>query len=1009
MNNLQIALTLLFCAFIWIDKTEPYCIVAPVEYYNDQNGNIPYCPSYAGIRVNTTFCVGHQVQDEGTIIFFDAYGWPDVMATYRTQEYTVGHASYAAVGVLGATLDGFNCTSDVVDVMDCEAACVFQTTAEFTCSGDELYCNYTVGNFSHTCTTPNFDCNCNTTARWRVPTVTVPVKYNLTLPLEWELIPDNEFVVVCANLTIGIDPVTASAAGAGSPPPVVSTTHSNAAQGVFTKLDGKILTVTIEGPALISLVLRKDDWFYYVDLNQTTWSYTLPDTVFIRNGPLYVIVMRNGGAIIDTTYDLIAEVVCRLHDCLFCASAFTDWACVPTSHRVGIILILILLFLAFCMLVPCFYWSLFYSCTLCFWPLFRKLMCLHKTKLGRKIRSWTRSKYQRIGQELEEPEQETMEMGVSEDFVSSRDMSEVMKKMPKLSRNGSQQIPTPRGGSGFKPSTFLSVVCILSLCLPSTFACDFGSSLVGTFTDCVKVDDTHDTCKVFTSIQTTLDRPGFTSCYSLYDDNKENFANMEVHFASQTDTVTLTKAYYTSPINVIYGSIKECYGAGQCRGQRCEDFEASDDRDPYEMFASRQDLLTFPGDSFCRRVPGCWGEGCFYCTSACAFSGYAVKPVGQYYTVYNIGQRSTSPAIQITITSGAGIVKQTSLNAISNSTTVDGFSVKILGNLQGTVTEFGNDKVISAAGYVWLGSASDANVPVAGAIGQIQANTLSKLNTGDFTVASGIVSRNQGSKSDDFSFIDTPIPSTPAYKKFPFSMNAVVWSDDITRAKIVGTNMNPGPLIVSIETPVALSVTRVRNVVCPHISKVGPASGCFACKLGSVASVIAKSTCRGGVVAVETDDDSIVLFTTSLSLDTSDFNYTINFEPSKEEGSFELCLRSDTSKDCATIKYVAVEDALVQPRLEVQGNNTDIKDPSGSTDYSGWNFFTKGIPDFFTKKLPKFFDDIIKGLASWWEYLIFILVGLAVILFLVWKFPRGRAAMMRVVQRKSGVSGKKSS
>jgi hypothetical protein len=564
--------------------------------------------------------------------------------------------------------------------------------------------------------------------------------------------------------------------------------------------------------------------------------------------------------------------------------------------------------------------------------------------------------------------------------------------------------PSISGRGGKIPSdyTVLKVMMVVCLIGFSSFgdACEMGTSIVGGFTDCIKLNATHENCQFKTSILTSLDYIGSKSCYSLYNSDKTLIASLEVGFQSQIDNIDLVKDYYTSDIALYSGSIYHCYGTTSCSAQKCETADDLGTRNPYGLFDTRTDLTYWPGVTSCRRSGGCAGNGCFYCTAGCVYSAYGIKPLNLLQTVYSIGQRTFIPTISIKLSSGAGVIKQTTLVAASNVTSLDGYTIKILGSLAGTVSEFGTLKVIDAGGYAWLGVASEPDAPIAGTVGQIQANALSQLNTNGFSVATGIVSKTQNTKSDTFHYIQAPPIQTPQFKKFPFTLNSVHWSSvAFSNSRLRGENMNPGALLVSIETPDVLTVTRERDVICPVITDVGDASGCFDCLLGSVFTILAKSSCVGGVVAAETDSDSVTLMDVSLILTTEETNYTIRFQPTKSSGSFQFCLRSETSVACKKVGYTAIEDTLVSdPRFQIPGvdESSGLSDSSGTTHW--WDFFTKDIPNFFTKTIPNFFDDILKGIASWWEYLIFVILGVLVVVFLLFKIPFTRRKIDRFRQ-----------
>jgi len=963
------------------------CVVSPSAY-----GLLPYntyCPSFAGARVNATYCslVANAATlpftSPGEKFFIDSENDRDLFNNITLRSFVVITDAATDAGVGGVIVD-WQCDGFPDDPLLCEDSCLVMSNSDLSCDGDTTYCDSEIDNVTiHTCV-DDADCYCNSNAIFYVLSVETDNDTFVWSRANFTSTIDTIFIASCHSAILGVPPVTVVSSIVSGPPAPPSEDHSNPTKGVYIRMNGTQLIVTTTGLFLQSIALRKEDWFYYKDFNTTEFVIDLPPTVYIKNGILYVSLYRDGISIIETTFPIVAEVVCRLHDCVFCRSAFTDWSCLPTSQQIGLISILFLLLLASVLILPGFLYmlSLIYSeCLIPVSKVFLRLFRFNKMKIYKRIANVFRSKVSKIKSEFEEVEDE-----------NDIDMKKVSKKesnsfTDNITHSDDVAPKIRMGGRKLTKLSSFAIIGIISILITPSQSCEFGTSIVGSLTDCVKVDSTHDSCLVKTALLSTLAFPGSTNCYSLYDENHNLYADMTLEFVSQTDKVSLVKAYYTAEPNVKFVTHRPCYTQHGCNGQDCEDAQTDALRNPYDLFENDGNIIAYPGETFCRRTPGCAANLCWLCNKACLYSAYGVVPSNNVITVYELGQRTTQPSLKLTITSGAGLVKTITMSPTSNITTTAGVLLKIVGNLQGSISEFGTNKIISGNGYWWLGHTSEANVPVAGTIGQLQANTLSKLKSASstaFVYAPSMVIRTQGSDKDTFRVIANPELAIPQFKKFPLTLNGVIWTSAETY--LVGNNLNPGALVVNIEMPEGISITRTRAIVCPEISKVSESTGCGSCVIGASFSMLVYSSCQSGVVSISSPDLFIQIFTVSTLLSPDSQNITVNFASSKFTGTFKVCLNSETNEKCADVVLNLIEDDTVSERK--LGNTTENHTSSGGSESSSWtDFFTKDIPNFFTKTIPKFFDDIIKGLASWWEYLIIAVIAVIVILLILSKTP----------------------
>jgi hypothetical protein len=315
-------------------------------------------------------------------------------------------------------------------------------------------------------------------------------------------------------------------------------------------------------------------------------------------------------------------------------------------------------------------------------------------------------------------------------------------------------------------------------------------------------------------------------------------------------------------------------------------------------------------------------------------------PSGDPIQVLAPVSRTLEPHIGVRLTTDSGTVTiNTSLIGFDQQIS-DDFSVQIVGSLQGSTTIFGTNKIVKTSDSAYIMPACDVNQPVSRALGDIQASTSNKLMTAAtnaFIYPPNSVTASIGTYGVTYQFPPAGTTTLSNYQPLPQVMGSILWS--FTPTELVGLNVNPGALVLTISTNRALSFNRQVNVVCPKIS-AAVLSGCFSCSQGAVLTVTARSTCSAGAASVQIGQYTVN--TPSVNLGTVDGQVLIHFASSVASVSSTIKLQSGPYSDEFSFSGTLQAPDLVSNATDDVQNN-GVGSIFGALDPSKVNEWFQGL------------------------------------------------------------------
>jgi len=528
-------------------------------------------------------------------------------------------------------------------------------------------------------------------------------------------------------------------------------------------------------------------------------------------------------------------------------------------------------------------------------------------------------------------------------------------------------------------------------------SCMNGLTVTATSTTCVNIGNLIENCTVSFDSLITIPVVGGSACVQFNTLDGKPLASGFITYNSMLSKIPLVTSYYTSTWTLFGQSARRCSGDGNCPTD-CATVAAGSSRSATGIFSDPR-LVSQPGVTTCSRNAACWGNGCFSCDNDCLYSGYGINPLGQVYTVNSLGSEIRTASITLNISSNALTFFGNA--AVGTSEVIDStgqFGLTFIGTLAGQGSNFGTDSIIVANGYAYKGPASAAQAPVAGTIGDIQANTAASLfsqTQNAFIFPSTMVTLTNLKDSVVFNYPAPGINNILLIVPMPQTIGSNIYKYDLTSNSVMSNLTFPGPAVFKFRTPSTVTISRIRNIVCPIAviadkDLVGRPSavGCRNCPQGVIVRINAYSSCASGIVLVSSSDTIITVQTPSLLLTTTNQLLNVTISVPDNQRCSVLYLKGDTETAILNFCYTAYDIITV-------GNQTNIGFITNPHDFpvSGNPFY-----DFFTQTIPQFFDNFVKGLYDWWVYLVAAIIGLILLIPLIWgitKCIRGSSFMAK--------------
>jgi len=546
-----------------------------------------------------------------------------------------------------------------------------------------------------------------------------------------------------------------------------------------------------------------------------------------------------------------------------------------------------------------------------------------------------------------------------------------------------------------KPAVLL---CIMLFAYQANSQCTSGIYIPCDFTNCV-INGNIKTCETLFEYVISLPAPGTEFCATFVDsqDNVTAWGTLTLSYLASSSSMVPNFLYNTYGWTGEQQTIHRCDDAGPCSGN-CQTLYTTDPTGAGQI--SDQTTYLNPGLTSCRRGGGGWDNGCTTFGQGCIYSAYGLAynstefQVGQ---VYDLGQVTNNPVLGYYFNLGPNF---TASGVINYNDAIQGalpnFTLSTITGISTDNDAFASNRLVYdlAAQSVFLAPCSDTDAPVAGSIGDIQTasqviSTTTYRGFSDYDPSS-IIETDAGTRTL-YTFLDSGYQKVYNFPFFPMALDGNLWSADFfvepicdscpgsfISGLVLESNLtNPGPLLFGFSTSRNLTMTRLVDLVCPDIEYVN-GTGCFSCFQGFSVLIHLKSTCSPGLVTLTTNTTNVTLATTSevVSTDWQDFiiyGYTGVQYP-------EICITAYGSSQ--------IFDGICFGLKLIPFNGVENNTFSGGNTYpdfskgSNWDKFLK-----FFVAIGVFFRRIFDGVASFWEYIIFSVFVLALLVGFIFLLP----------------------
>jgi hypothetical protein len=529
-----------------------------------------------------------------------------------------------------------------------------------------------------------------------------------------------------------------------------------------------------------------------------------------------------------------------------------------------------------------------------------------------------------------------------------------------------------------------------TIVIPDTFECAAAYVTPSDLTSCTTDSSGLETCYSTFQIEVDL-APRRTTCISIDDSEGNNVAEMSIYYQEVLAYAQLNFLYYTSDWGYNEQSVYKCVG-GQCDGTLCDAYNIASS--PSSVDKMQPPVTNYPGIQQCNRNKGqstcanvAWVEPC--CSSSkdgCIYYANGIYSTGDIYAVYSISNIVYKPKLFISVSDVASnaMVETVELTGSPPVAVLDEFTFSYIGTYSFPQTQFGTNKLIYNMGNLsaFLSPASEVGSPKATTIGDIQAQLVSRLTSPsrtsfafDRNLFSISLQKSSASATRILPGILQKVNGIP----LPGQFSGDIWSFD--GENLIGNISQPGLLKVNIATNgQGYQVTTTSSLVCPEVENFLNATGCHNCESGSIMYAEFTSACKAGFAYLSVDVDYVVLGMNSIYLPEGiNTIWGIRFKTTRSENKFTVTITDDTGKysESFVVEYVAYQDIHNDTLFNVpdDANSTKKHKKDSSTGDGSW-----GVD------IRHFFKDIFNGVASWWEYVVFLITIVITVTVLTYLF-----------------------
>jgi hypothetical protein len=441
-----------------------------------------------------------------------------------------------------------------------------------------------------------------------------------------------------------------------------------------------------------------------------------------------------------------------------------------------------------------------------------------------------------------------------------------------------------------------SLAVLLVLCVPLVAACDSNLIISGQNVDCI-IDGNTEICSLNTQSLVSLPYLGSTLCLTVMNEDEDLVMGyINITFTESLAVAGLQLDYWTSNRQIQTSSHKSCAGGAYCTAT----INCATKRTPTQMITMGGALggpsTTYPGESICSDGCGCAGCNCVKCAESCVYGRYGVQAVPSLYKVMNVATSRLVPRITICYGTVDGAISCNTTKFYSGNTILvgDNYTMTYIGSFQTSFNFLGKRLLIMGnKTNAWFTDASLKNVPIAGTVGEIQANNptpFTNPTATSYRIASNICTGYLSDASWHYNCIPPPLGDVISGTSLPSEVDGIYWSysaDDT----LVGVISNPPGISLTLTGTGSLTFRTRRIQVCPLLS-FDSVSGIWGSPVGAQAKLIGKSTCLAGKCVLSTLSTQIELDTPYLELDTIDQELIVFFRSNVKSVSFELSCTS---------------------------------------------------------------------------------------------------------------------
>lgn len=461
----------------------------------------------------------------------------------------------------------------------------------------------------------------------------------------------------------------------------------------------------------------------------------------------------------------------------------------------------------------------------------------------------------------------------------------------------------------------LLVLCGLFIVAGSD--CTSHSILSSDIQNC-KDNDGLRVCDLFTTAEVTLKGLDYESCIWFQDKTKKDVFHLKLTLVSAQCTFSSKRKYFTFPVKERTLSQLACPQNTYCAwGEHCK---------PNQKFEALTDeSMDYPGFTNC--LPSSVGSGCTIISrmGCLFFRVYFIPELLHSYEVRTIlGHQCT---YTVAVERSFNNTKEL-LTFQSTAQTSDGIHLDILGSYNQAPLHFSDSLIIRVGNpsEAYLAQTSPHNRPIAGMVGQVQANT---SFTKDFIFDKEIVRcdffettlRCQTTSDDLAAIIKDKDRALPLSR----DLHLLTIEKGIMKSKLLSTA--PVRLQLSFKN---YQISLETNDVCPKITTNEiTTKGCYSCQILGEMTFKALSSCQAGRVSVEFQ--ILQVFTRTVLLDTEPKDIVIQFLAEFQCYDEKICLVSRTMKSCHKLSFCLNEPSINLRQLNTSYTRSFLQDSSADS------------------------------------------------------------------------------